>query len=145
MSRVTFNVTEKKKNTGLGKRWSGNRATLGLNPVRSSCLWEVVCYQCWNREGWLNPSLWWCTGTFLKGTCYFDCYCQFGSRSIPVVVQRLSEATWVIMLPTTNSGKVGGNIRRLSWDCVLDKHIISKSFLNLRFQLSQSFGLNFGR
>ena len=49
----------------------------------------------------VNPAQWWCTGTFLEGTYYFDCYCPFGSRSMPTVFQRLSDAIRVIKLQRT--------------------------------------------
>ena len=53
------------------------------------------------RQLMINPSYWWCTGTRLEGTFYFDAYCPFGARSMPAVFQRLSDAIRVIMLRCT--------------------------------------------
>ena len=50
------------------------------------------------RHLMINPAYWWCTGTVLEHTYYFDCYCPFGTRSMPAVFQRLSDAIRVIML-----------------------------------------------
>ena len=53
------------------------------------------------RHLMVNPAQWWCTGTHLQGKFYFDCYCPFGARSMPVVFQRLSDAIRVMMLRNT--------------------------------------------
>ena len=54
------------------------------------------------RHLMINPAFWWCTGTRLNKTFYFDCYCPFGARSMPAVFQRLSDAMRVIMLRRTS-------------------------------------------
>ena len=70
-------------------------------PVHGCVLWgrDMKAYY---RHLLVNPANWWCTGTQLEGTYFFDGYCPFGARSMPSVFQRLSDAIRVIMLSRTS-------------------------------------------